>query len=70
MHENKLQTHNRTRNLEVTGCEDNAFALDAEAHTAEHRGLAVQGDHECTHDDDALLVCAQMAKTSIALPSR
>ena len=27
---------NRTRNLEVTGCEDNASALNAEAHTDDH----------------------------------
>ena len=40
------QTLNRTRNLEVTGSDDNAFAFDAEAHTNEHMRLAVQDDYE------------------------
>ena len=44
------QTLNLTRNLEVTGNDDNAFAFDAEAPTDEHMRLAVQGDHEYTHD--------------------
>ena len=45
-----LQTLNRTRNLEVTGCEDNASALNAEAHTDDHLELAVWDDHEFTRD--------------------
>ena len=36
--------------LEVSGCEDNASALNAEAHTDEHLELAVWDDHESTHD--------------------
>ena len=47
---NTFQTLNRTRNVEVTGCEDNASALNSEAHTDEHLELAVQDDHEFTHD--------------------
>ena len=41
------QTLNRTR---VTSCEDNASALNAEAHTDEHLELAVWDDHEFTRD--------------------
>ena len=33
---NTLQTLNHTRNLQVTGCDDNASALDAEAHADDH----------------------------------
>ena len=41
LHVYTFQTLNRTRNLEVTGCEDNAPALNADAHTGEHLELEV-----------------------------
>ena len=43
-------TYNRTRNLEVTGCEGTALALAAEAHTDVHLELAVYNNHEFIHD--------------------